>query len=112
MNTKHTPLPWQAQSRALTDNSLVIVRKEWRAGDGHEEVCCIRPNICRCNGFQNDRDIANADLICRAVNAHDELVGALQDMLTLFGEGQFLNLERTQAIAKARSILAKVGEGR
>ncbi len=102
MNTKHTPTPWQAQSRALTDNSLVIVRKEWRAGDGHEEVCCIRPNICRCHGFQNDRDIANADIICKAVNAHDDLVGALEQILN-DASGRFWNMDTTKDNADVRA---------
>lgn len=61
----HTPLPWAARGRYVgTANSMASVAE------------CIDQNG---NWTNEPRALANAALIVRAVNAHDELVAALKN---------------------------------
>jgi len=58
---QHTPTPWDLQTLRV---SLV-------------------PVMIRVNGYIKETAEANAAFIVRAVNAHDELVKALRDMLAM-----------------------------
>ncbi len=66
-----TPTPWK-------------INREWGIieGPNKEEVCAVHSGQTPGNPRQN-RDTArqNADLICRAVNAHAELISALDRSL-------------------------------
>ena len=70
MNTpqtaKHTPTPWIAHKGDEWSNIKIIA--------GTSQVATISPL----------NENANASLIIRAVNSHDELVNALRGMLELY----------------------------
>ena len=71
---KHTKTPW------------------WRGGfasiwSGVQEQSAINSDlVCILPGLDENRE-GNAEFIIRAVNSHDELVEALQDMLALVVNG-------------------------
>jgi hypothetical protein len=64
--SQHTPTPWR---RSLTETSLILA--------GPYAVAAVLPNRPAVENY------ANADLIVRAVNAHDALVAACRNLLPL-----------------------------
>lgn len=66
---QHTPTPWKV---FIEDYSVVIMSKE---GD----------HVCDCNSsYEEDgENKANAELIVKAVNCHDELLAAFKEILEL-----------------------------
>lgn len=73
---KHTPLPWE-HGRNLAGTGTVSIRQH--TGDAVGYTTCER------HGYGDKQDdaeaLANAALIVRAVNAHDDLVGVLMGIL-------------------------------
>lgn len=105
---KHTPIPWHKDMKAMYiyDAAGITVVKVFGPND---------ENQLRRNANAN----ADADLIVRAVNAHDALVEALEAMLTVADRGDSprkldealtwrQNDER--AFTLARAALAKAKE--
>lgn len=70
--SKHTPTPWRA---VRVGNTLTI------AGAVPGYFAEIRG---ACEGAHGAMGEANAEFIVRAVNAHDDLVAALQNLARLF----------------------------
>lgn len=95
VKTKHTPLKWEARSRSLCDNSLII------ASEDLTEVCCIRDRSERKYGEQDNVDMANAEFICKAVNCHEELLEAC-----MAAERYYLP---TPVMIQLRNAIAKAG---
>jgi len=74
MSEKHTPLPWHVEKHAFS-GGLPAIR------GGQHDIADIR-----WNGNNEKWGEANARLIVRAVNAHDQLVGLLQDCRAFMGD--------------------------
>ena len=86
-----TKRPWHIDGFDLTN---IIVKHP--SGNGWIKVA-------DCHGeFPIDEQIANAQLIVRAVNSHDELVEALQDLLD--------RPDNENNRIKAKQALSKAGE--
>lgn len=73
MNAKHTPTPWAIDSYRAPNGDSVIVRIVGR-GMGTPISAIGR----RHGDIRDAEERANAELIVRAVNAHDALVEALK----------------------------------
>ena len=90
MNTKHTALPWHTNLRShpsdqVFSDDLIVADCKWT------------------NHTPDVRE-ANSEFIVRACNAHDELVAALQNILTWDDgslPGDILD-EAQRVLAKAR----------
>jgi hypothetical protein len=94
MSTTHTPIPWYAtgkhvQSAAINEDNYV----------------------CEAEGNSEEQANANAALIVRAVNSHDELLAALTDLLEFarnaVPEYQADNMAHYEAIARAAIAAAE-----
>lgn len=69
---------WHTQSRAVSDNALVVKDSDFN------EICCIRESKDRTYGDQDEQDLRIASLI----SAAPELLIALQ-WATLFVQGYY-----------------------
>lgn len=94
---QHTPGPWKALSRSVSDNSLVIKDGEY------SEICEVRKGAERSYGKQDDRDVANALLMA----ASPDLYEALWSMVSSFHGVDYLENHMRQSVQKARAALAK-----
>lgn len=76
---KHSELPWKAfvsGTKIAGPNNLVIARSGSLVdGSLHQLVCLVTPVSA-----MTDEDMANAELIVRACNCHDELCDALEGL--------------------------------
>jgi hypothetical protein len=87
--------------------------------DGRDVMGCDGPYpaICSCDGFKNTA-IANAARIVQCVNAHDELVEALEDCESALHRAYKvtgLPHDRTDehpAAIRAHALLARIGGGK
>lgn len=98
MDAKHTPTPWEisrskykGQEHLGLRNVDSLTEAVWRVDSGA--------------GLNPARDEANAAFIVRAVNAHDELVEALSDIVHSVGGDT--GFARQQRMKKARAAIAK-----
>lgn len=107
MNSKHTPTPWFASEDGDGENygasTLVDARNGYIASVGAPFAEVAEENL------------ANAAFIVRAVNAHDDLVAALHEYMSQFGQaleayGIAFTDSQKIADAKARAALARAGE--
>jgi hypothetical protein len=73
MKTKATPRPWKAPFIDENDADVISITDE----DQMFGICVCREYSCE----SKEQMKANAELIVRAVNCHDELVQALKDLL-------------------------------
>lgn len=62
----HTPGPWEARSRGLSDNTLVIAAVHSDPPIGRREIAVLRPSEDRRYGPSDDEDQANARLMAAA----------------------------------------------
>ena len=104
MKTKHTQVPWNQNE----ENTLII------------EGCDHRLSICEVHDHSDTSDVhnaqeaeANAEFIVRAVNNHDVLVGAIDELFKqcvmmhkYYGEIDNTR-EADNAINTAKALLAK-----
>ena len=110
MNTKHTPTPWVVGGRAKLGASIAPgeTPRIW-APDGAIADISIHRML---GDGTSKRELANANFIVRACNAHDDLVAALEG-LTRFveavrcqvgmGPGQLKRFEAAKAaLTKAK----------
>lgn len=121
MTAGHTPVPWrgckdcECPCGAIWDGSgeihLATVFDETALG-----MDCFGSDI----GVSRAERIANARFICRAVNAHDELVDALQAICEMqerhYGDGMRTHMALIDLSDNARTALSKAlgndgGEG-
>ena len=99
-DSKHTPGPWEIKSQHRGILMPIVAGKHGEIG-----VALARPM-----GSEPGTARANAELICRAVNAHDDMLAALEDVLKRLGETDYEPLGRIDdcefvlqaAIAKAK----------
>lgn len=79
LKAAHTPLPWEVGG---TGSGWL-----WITGPDKDEsvICDIVNRMLRAD--PTEEDIANAELIVRAVNSHDVLVVALKTVETIFNKG-------------------------
>lgn len=101
METKHTPTPWRAPFLSVTDGDdyIQITDEDQTYG------------VCRLDeSYSEHREVmkANAALIVKAVNLHDELVEALEFLMEIDpASGEVLTLEKYQEfeelLAKAKA---------
>ena len=112
---KHTPLPWERFGTHIYHASAV--------DDSGANVCTVgepRPEGNTLVGYtplafgskHRDEAYANAAFICRAVNAHDELLAALKDIVDDYSDRHDLSSPSTNpgiklACEKARAAIAK-----
>ena len=104
MNETHSPTPWGAKDRNLTVNgkpSLEVV-----ASNGRSVGCMFRQN----RGPQDSGDDAicraNRDLIVRAVNAHNALIDACEELL-----GSNVDLSLVEQRARCREVVTNAKAG-
>ncbi len=88
--SKHTPLPWMADGG------------EVRAESGNGRTVALLYSI-------TNEDEANAALIVRAVNSHDDLVSALEIMIRAFNVSDVDPIVAFTSIERARAALKKAG---
>lgn len=107
----HSPFPWVKSTLCHTAVATKSRTTEWIHGSG---LITDHPlPIVEClvgNGITEDESKANLNFILLAVNHHDELVAALEDMVLAFNGEEVTDLHA--ALQKADSVLAKVKEGR
>lgn len=107
---KHSPLPW---INVLIHPQSVL--------DGEQRDCfSLESDVCP--GFSprpTERDVANARLIVRAVNAHDELLAIVRELAENGISGYLENIEfrgdrvsdeGCELVDRARKALEKAGE--
>jgi hypothetical protein len=70
----HTPVPWEVVPNDGTEPSILIRTTTGRHQDGEKDVCLIDDT--------SSESYANAVFIVRACNSHDDLLAALEAMLT------------------------------
>ena len=117
MDSEATPTPWEASP---PDGSYHdVIRIYSTANDRVPVAVCPQmdsPVMAMFKGETNDttQAAANSALIVRAVNAHDDLVEALRDMLAAATGGRKSCGHDDYLCAcpgdKARAALAKAGE--
>ena len=100
----HTPIPWQAYSDADHNQAQVVLQ-----GDGIRSVIatCYRGNLCDEHGGSHE---GNAKFIVTACNAHEELVAALNAMVSTW-DCYLSNPSGYPAYQKAKKILATIEKG-
>jgi len=91
-DTKHTPTPWTQDDTVITRNSRVIAS--------------VR-DLCTDSQLPEDR--ANAAHIVRCVNAHDELVAALRNLVDETDHSIAKGGTLMVTLDAARAALAKAG---
>jgi len=96
---EHTKTPWKASSKLRCqspyDDHVQIDHPESPNANG----CLI---IARCYGRAMQ---ANAAFICKAVNCHDSLVGALSNLVDSIVYDAAISIEKD--IEKAKTMIAK-----
>ena len=96
---KHTDRPWKVRSR------FDIVQD--RGNQGGDFVGTVRGNSPYLPASVKEQDEANAEFIVRAVNAHDELLSALNGLLCAHDSGTIRMMPEHTAVIAARSAIAK-----
>lgn len=98
MSAKHSPLPWKCTRECIIDNANAPVAE------------------CDALALSQRMDEANAAFIVRAVNAHDELIAALEriaafdDVMAsnhLAQTGSYAQFDEPASVEIARAALAK-----
>lgn len=103
MEAKHSPLPWRQHSG--DGKTYASVRSHWGQ--------CVAD----CGSRSDNMAQANAELIVRAVNCHDELVAALKavEPLVSFLHADYMqrnpNNSHAAEIEALRAVLAKAEGG-
>lgn len=92
----HSPLPWRV---GVGDERLVF------AADASSVAHCDLHGRAL-----KDDDIANAALIVKAVNCHQELVEALRDSVAVLSGDHMTKQALIDALEKSHAILEKVGQ--
>jgi hypothetical protein len=88
MSAKHTPLPWAVFEHA--DHSGIEIGPPYTEPylkGNVRDVCTIRSNSGGYPRSMSPEQKANADLIVRAVNCHDDLLEALKEFMSIWGSG-------------------------
>jgi hypothetical protein len=97
MTTPHTPTPWRNGEKYIED-----------IYGGDKFIAGVSVGFIK---SQSDRDRVDADAayIVRCVNAHDDLVAALQEMIIQFNDisGANQKIGEKIALSNARAALAK-----
>lgn len=93
----HSPPPWRAEGSAILCAPTMPGEDRWGL------MADLHPG----SGTSPMQAIANAAFIVRAVNAHDELVKALEDMFAPLGEGGYFPSCGKIVSDRARQALAR-----
>lgn len=113
---EHTPTPWIADKDYFGKTAKI-----WTAAKNGKSIegYCLAELPAVTDGLKIERTIANAEFIVTAVNAHEELVKALQNALNqletnrVFYRVENNSNERTNmtsaAILEGKQALAKAG---
>ncbi len=109
--SEHTPMPWMTQKCGeLLPDDVMIVADLGKNANGIQLIS----TVARALSIRQSKEVtaSNAAFICRAVNAHEGLVAALEDAKT-FMEGvmqergdsgvSFLIRASREALEKAKS---------
>lgn len=100
-NTKHTPTPWSRNIQPASKYTVIFSGR-----NKHVAKVCI-------DGLSDEEIEANMSFIVRAVNSHEMLLAALEDMIArLTSAYTLLNcddefIEREVAIARAALVAAE-----
>ncbi len=102
MKTQHTPTPWIVDERVgvtiLAQKHINAIGLSWK------------PEVASCHlgiGLEWNEQEANAEFICRAVNAHDDLVAALEDLIAARSDLSYSADKIASAYDFAAKALAK-----
>lgn len=87
MDAKHTPLPWEHSGNQIVSGATEICEME--------EIYIIGERR------------ANADLIVKAVNCHDDLIAALQACFDAMSRGMGIEDAHDSICEQARAAIAK-----
>lgn len=106
----HTPLPWGYRDRDFrgqpSEFDLYLIGDVHEGDDG--ELCSVGIGIVKGNATAGGIPLANARLICLAVNAHADLVMGVTAMLEADRlQGHRLERDFPGTVAMARAALAK-----
>lgn len=101
--SKHTPGPWLAQSRSLSDGSLVVNT----GAPDFNEICCLRDKKDRHYGQQDNTDQANALLIAAAPDLIAALEGLLESYAAYVGVDEVTNADIVLPVQEARAAVKK-----
>jgi hypothetical protein len=109
---KHTPTPWRAGSYSSIVGVPIMAQPDPKQNTiivaGTRSAAATTPD-----GFRAEVE-ANAAFIVRAVNAHDDLVKALRELIeSMPAEGQAVPRANTLwrgMMTRARAALSKAGE--
>lgn len=96
----HSPLPWSVASSIF---ARVMCRSHRKDAHNYFVADCVNDD-----SFQSAEDMANAALICRAVNNHGPLLAALEALLLVCDEE--LDPKRVPEMAKARAAITAAKE--
>jgi hypothetical protein len=94
----HTATPWEFSHNSASDQQHACIEIH---GDGWK-IAYLQSSGQVLGGITYEATEANAEFICRACNAHDALIAALQEIVTLAPTGSL-------AQHKAHAALAAVG---
>jgi hypothetical protein len=102
MKPQHTPPPWQME----IDTELVYVLGKSKSGE--TEVICEAGSI----GNQDLQAQANAALIVRAVNCHDDLIKTVEALQTaLYRQSGFVTQIKDEKLVSDSIQLLKRAKG-
>lgn len=99
----HTPLPWFAVDRGRKGEPMMSVMAERIRGRGpsHEVA------ICATGDSPQGMESANAELICRAVNSHADLLAALEGLVAEYDGNAVPSDDLDELYNAARAALSK-----
>ncbi|WP_138476176.1 hypothetical protein [Dyadobacter bucti] len=106
--TEHTPTPWRILPEEV-DKDYIRIRGTV-LGCRYKIANVLTPVYDGAPQREADETRANADLIVRACNAHDDLVDALERMIDGFGYTSYISDEEKQSdpdVIFAQNTLAK-----
>jgi hypothetical protein len=102
---KHTPTPWFI-ARTSVGGAKVTIKPESQRNVSGTPICTVNRNRAEVD--------ANAAFIVLAVNHHEELVAALQNMIGMWefidpAVGQHFSPKCAVTVKHAKDLLAKLG---
>jgi hypothetical protein len=110
---KATPGPWHIAEYGIDNPSYTVIM----GGKAIAKICSPRANGDGSNIPKQDEAQANAAFIVKAANNHEQLVAALEDLLTkveyhssFFATPTPVPMDCVQ-VANAKKALAKCGKG-
>ena len=106
-NTNHTPTPWRVDTFGGSRAGHRVVAPSIEIGAGINRATAVAVMHLRADASNRATVMADAAHIVKAVNAHDELVGALK-LASDFLEANYRTEDMPDILRPVRAALAKV----